>query len=308
MKIVRLSKYLVIFMLFLTVLTVGASFYFFHVAQVREEKTFINNSQRKPDNPLYQLDRDFDQLSVEKRQIVNRGYKQVAWFLPAKKKTNKTAIVVHGFANAKENMKPYAMLYYNLGYNVLMPDNEAHGQSQGNLIGYGWNDKDNLLAWTQLMIKENAESQISWFGLSMGAATVMMASGENVPSQVKTIIEDCGYSSLWDELAYQAKAMYNLPAFPILYEVSLISKIRAGFTYGEADSLKQLKKNKVPILFIHGDKDDFVPTKMVYQNYKATSAKKDLLIVKGAKHARSYQSNKTMYEKKVKEFLEKYSD
>lgn len=238
--------------------------------------------------------------------MTNQGLKQVAWYVPAAKKSNKTAIIVHGFANSKANMKAYAWMYHQMGYNVLMPDNMAHGQSQGSLIGYGWNDRLNVIKWTKLLAKDHPNDQITWFGLSMGAATVMMASGENVPKQVSAIVEDCGYSSVWDELKFQAKEMYHLPAFPILYEVSLLSKIRAGFSYKEASSVKQLGKNKIPMLFIHGSKDDFVPTSMVYDSYHATKGPKGLYIVKGAKHARSFQTKPKAYQEHIERFLRKY--
>lgn len=306
MKIVRISKYLLIIALMLTLTSVAASFYFFHVAQIREEKSFINTKKRTPEDPLYVKEKAFDALKVEKRVIHNRGKRQVAWYLPAAQKSQKTALVVHGFLNSKAGMKPYAMLFHELGYNVLIPDNEAHGQSQGNIIGYGWNDRENVIAWTKELVHENPNSRISYFGLSMGAATVMMASGEKLPKQVVNIIEDCGYSSVWEELKHQAKVMYHLPAFPLLYEVSAISKIRAGFTYKEASSVKQLQKNKLPVLFIHGDKDDFVPTKMVYDNYKATKGPKELVLIKGAKHAEAYKVNVQEYEEKIKAFLKKY--
>ncbi|MGI1740046.1 alpha/beta hydrolase [Streptococcus uberis] len=306
MKIVRLSKYLMLLFLVLSVISVGASFYFFHVAQIREEKSFINTKKRGKEDPLYDKEKAFDALKVEERVMYNRGKRQVAWYLPAAQKSHKTAVVVHGFLNSKAGMKPYAMLFHDLGYNVLIPDNEAHGQSQGQIIGYGWNDRENVIAWTKELIREDEASRISYFGLSMGAATVMMASGEKLPKQVVNIIEDCGYSSVWDELKYQAKAMYNLPAFPILYEVSAISKLRTGFTYKEASSVKQLQKNQLPVLFIHGDKDDFVPTRMVYDNYKATKGPKELLIIKGAKHAEAYKVNMKAYQEKIKDFLKKY--
>lgn len=205
-------------------------------------------------------------------------------------------------------MAAYGMLFHKLGYNVLMPDNRAHGASEGTLIGYGVTDKHDLIKWTNQLIKTNPKSEITYFGLSMGAATVMMASGQDLPKNVVNIIEDCGYSSVWDELTFQAKDMYNLPAFPLLYEVSAISKIRAGFAYGETDasSVKALAHNKLPVLFIHGDADDFVPTAMVDQNYAATKGPREKFIVKGAKHAKSLETDKAGYYAKVAAFLDKY--
>ena len=100
--------------------------------------------------------------------------------------------------------------------------------------------------------------------------------------------------------------MYNLPAFPILYEVSAISKIRAGFSYGQASSVNQLKNNTRPVLFIHGSDDTFVPTSMVYKNYQATQGEKELYIVKGAGHAKSFETDPQAYIEKISTFLKKY--
>ncbi|MFS1663281.1 alpha/beta hydrolase [Streptococcus sp. zg-JUN1979] len=286
--------------------TVLASFYFFHVAQVRGEKSFVGEGEVSKSSALYPYQEAFNQLTYETQTMENQGLKQEAWYVPAEKQTNKTVIVVHGFTSSKAYMKAYGYLFHKLGYNVLMPDNIAHGNSKGQLIGYGWNDRLNVLKWADILIRQNPSVEITLFGVSMGGATVMMASGEELPSQITTIIEDCGYTSVWDELAYQAKELYNLPAFPLLYEVSALSKIRAGFSYGEASSVKQLAKNKLPILFIHGEKDDFVPTEMVYDNYAATTAPKELYIAKGAGHAKSFESDPKTYEDKIALFLKKY--
>ena len=291
----------------LFVVSVGASFYFFHVAQIREEKSFINNNGHSKANPLYAYEQSFDQLTKETLWMTNQGLKQDAWYVPAETATNKTVIVVHGFTNDKEDMKPYAWMFHELGYNVLMPDNMSHGDSEGQIIGYGWDDRLNVVKWADLLVEQNSDSEITLFGVSMGAATVMMASGEeSLPDQVVNIIEDCGYSSVWDELKYQAKEMYNLPAFPILYEVSAISKIRAGFSYGQASSVNQLKNNTRPVLFIHGSDDTFVPTSMVYKNYQATQGEKELYIVKGAGHAKSFETDPQAYIEKNSTFLKKY--
>lgn len=309
MRKIRIRKHRVLLgiIALLFVVSVGASFYFFHVAQIREEKSFINNNGRSKGNPIYAYEQSFDQLTKETLWMTNQGLKQDAWYVPAETATNKTVIVVHGFTNDKEDMKPYAWMFHELGYNVLMPDNMSHGDSEGQIIGYGWNDRLNVIKWAEMLVEQNSDSEITLFGVSMGAATVMMASGEeSLPDQVVNIIEDCGYSSVWDELKYQAKEMYNLPAFPILYEVSAISKIRAGFSYGQASSVNQLKNNTRPVLFIHGSDDTFVPTSMVYKNYQATQGEKELYIVKGAGHAKSFETDSQAYIEKISTFLKKY--
>ena len=121
----------------------------------------------------------------------------------------------------------------------------------------------------------------------MGSATVLMASGEKLPDDVKCIISDCGFTSVLDELAHNLKQSHIPPAI-ILPTATLLSKKRIGYSFKEASTIEQVKKSKTPTLFIHGDQDDFVPTYMVYDLYNACAADKDLLIVEGAKHAQSY--------------------
>lgn len=303
-----LLKLCLFFIDLIVVVSIGASFYFFNVAQVREKKPFINGAATPKSSPIYQDEQDFIKLNKETLTLSNDNLKLKAWYVPAEKTTNKTVVVVHGFNSKKEEMTAYGMLFHKLGFNVLMPDNRAHGESEGKLIGYGVTDSHDIIQWTDKLIKINSNVDITYFGVSMGGATVMLASGQDLPKNVTHIIEDCGYSSVWDELSYQAKSMYHLPAFPILYEVSAISKLRAGFSYGssEASSVAALSHNKLPTLFIHGGDDHFVPTAMAYDNYAATKGPKMLWIVKHAKHAKSLATNKTGYYAKISEYFAKY--
>ena len=140
----------------------------------------------------------------------------------------------------------------------------------------------------------------------MGASTVMMTSGEELPPQVKLVIADCGYDTVKNELSYQLKEMFNLPAFPLIPLTSAYSKIKAGYSFNEASATERLKKNHLPILLIHGDKDTFVPTEFVYSLYDAANEPKELVIFEGADHAESFKSDKEKYKKTISEFLDKY--
>ena len=309
MRKIRIRKHRVLLgiIALLFVVSVGASFYFFHVAQIREEKSFINNNGRSKGTPIYAYEQSFDQLTKETLWMTNQGLKQDAWYVPAETATNKTVIVVHGFTNDKEDMKPYAWMFHELGYNVLMPDNMSHGDSEGQIIGYGWNDRLNVIKWAEMLVEQNSDSEITLFGVSMGAATVMMASGEeSLPDQVVNIIEDCGYSSVWDELKYQAKEMIESPSGSHSFMKYLpFQKFVQAFSYGQASSVNQLKNNTRPVLFIHGSDDTFVPTSMVYKNYQATQGEKELYIVKGAGHAKSFETDPQAYIETIFNFLEK---
>lgn len=209
--------------------------------------------------------------------------------------SNKWVIAVHGYTSEGINMSTYAKHYYDNGYNVLIPDLRAHGLSEGNYIGMGWDDRLDIISWINYILNENPNAEIILHGVSMGAATVLMTSGEEIPSNVKAIVADCGYTSVWDEFAYQLDDLFSLPEFPILNVSSMVAKIRAGYFLGEASSLEQVKNSKTPILYIHGDKDDFVPYYMMEELYNATSSEKEMLTIKGAEHAKASEIDPETY-------------
>ncbi|WP_312880252.1 alpha/beta hydrolase [Paenibacillus phytorum] len=182
--------------------------------------------------------------------------------LAADRSTDRTVILAHGYAGQAMQMGKLAQMYKDtLGFNVLIPDARGHGRSEGHYIGFGWPERKDYVQWIDKVIEHMGEqSKIVLHGVSMGGATVMMTSGEALPPNVKAIVEDCGYTTAKDQLAYQLKRMYRLPIFPLLHLTSLLTKLRAGYFFGEASALDQLQKSKTPMLFIHGDADLFVPT------------------------------------------------
>lgn len=233
-----------------------------------------------------------------------------AYFIPAKDGNKEKAVVIsHGYKGNGETMSSYAKMFYDLGFNVLLPDDRAHGQSAGRYISFGWLDRLDYQEWLKRVVNRlGNQVKIVLFGVSMGGATVEMMSGEKLPPQVKCIIADCGYSSIKDELAYLLKKQYHLPEYPIYPLVSTISRHRLGFYLGDVSSTEQLAKNKLPIFFIHGEKDDYVPSYMALENYQATKAPKDLWIVDNATHAESFWINPQDYRDHVVHFLKEYFD
>lgn len=217
--------------------------------------------------------------------------------------TDEWAIVLHGYRSNPDSVISIGMHFSEEGYNVLIPSMRASNESDGEYIGMGWLDKDDLKCWINLIIEQNKNAKIVLHGSSMGAATVLMASGDELPNNVKAIIEDSGYTSVWDIFASEAKARFNLPAFPILNMFELIANIRAKYDIKEASAVEQVKKSNVPILFIHGDADDFVPEYMCEKLYEIANCKKDKLIIHNAGHTESkYKEPKTYYNK-IFEFL-----
>ena len=222
--------------------------------------------------------------------------------------SDKWAIVVHGYTSNHENVQSIALNFYNQGYNVLTPDLRAHGNSEGKYIGMGWLDKDDIMLWINHIINRDINSQIVLYGESMGAATVMMVSGLEVPSNVKAIVEDCGYTSVQEMFEAQLYERFGLPPFPILNAAEIVTEVKAGYNFHEASALEAVKKSKTPILFTHGGNDGFVPTEMVYRLYEAANCEKDILVIDNADHGSAPDVDPETYYNKVFTFLDKYVD
>ena len=218
-------------------------------------------------------------------------------------KINNWVIVLHGYHSNPESLISVGMHFSEKGYNVLIPYMRATGESEGEYIGMGWLDKDDLKCWIDLIVKQNSNANIVLHGSSMGAATVLMASGDELPNKVKAIIEDSGYTSVWDIFASEAKARFNLPEFPVLNMFEIVANYRAKYDIKEASALEQVKKATVPILFIHGDSDDFVPEYMCEKLYESANCKKDKLIIHGAGHTESRYKEPDIYYNKIFDFL-----
>ncbi|GKQ43173.1 alpha/beta hydrolase [Companilactobacillus sp. RD055328] len=292
--------------LIIVAILTAASLYFYQLAFVPGDKSFLETEK------VTKADTEAKKWLKENKVVWNQtsatdNLKLVASYVPAKEKTKKTIVVAHGYMGKKEDLARQIKMFHDLGYNVLAPDDRAHGESEGNIIGYGWLDKDDYVKWIKKVIKQDGQdSQIALYGVSMGGSTVMMASGMNLPSQVKAIVEDCGYTSLKDELSYEAGNLYHIPPFPLVKTLSWVTQIKAGYDPYEASSVEQLKRNHLPMFFIHGGNDKFVPTEMVYRNYKATQGPKQIWVTKGVSHAKSFAKNPKLYENKVSKFLDKY--
>lgn len=222
--------------------------------------------------------------------------------------SDKWAIVVHGYRGSVRSMSNYAKHFYDEGYNVLMPHLRAHGESEGDYISMGWLDRIDMMGWINGIVNENPNAQIVLLGVSMGAATVMMTTGENLPNNVKVAISDCGYSSVIDQFSHILNHYLLSRSFPILDASNYFSKTKFGFDLYDASAVKQLGKSITPTLFIHGSADEFVPYFMLDKVYNAATnlvdgISKDKLIVEGAEHAMSASIAPESYWNKVLNFI-----
>lgn len=211
----------------------------------------------------------------------------------------KVVICFHGYTS--EGMKDYSALsgyYLKHGFAMLLVDERAHGQSEGSYIGFGCLDRMDAKLWINWVMKHCGEGvQILLHGTSMGAATVLMTSGLKLPDQVKGIVSDCGFTSPKEVFTHVLHSMYHLPAFPLIQITDIVNRKLAGYGMDECNAAREVKKAKVPVLFIHGDADTFVPCSMCDKIYNNCASRKWKLIVKGAAHAESYYKDTQAYEK-----------
>lgn len=311
MKKRRIIKILCGLMVVLALGYVGMSAYFFHTAQVRAKKSFVSGGRLKSTDRLYPQQQAW--LALDKKPVelkTKDGLLLKGEYVPAARPTKKIAIVIHGFAVDHNANITYAQLMHQQGYNVLLADNRAAGRSQGRYIGFGYLEAKDYLAWIKQLIQQHGtDSEIVVYGTSLGGATTMLLSGMQPPKQVKAYIEDCGYNDVREELYYEANGMYHLPMWltrPMVETLSFYSNWLAGYHYGQAKPTTALKHNRRPMLFIHGDEDKFVPTRMIHDVYSASRGPKEQYIAKGAGHMDAYQVDPSKYETVVGNFLQKY--
>lgn len=282
----------------------------YRIAIARNNKKFMGNNGEAAGviNEKDNLACWYEKNNIQEIDIISfDGLKLHASYLASRTPTDNTVILAHGYSSKGRNMISYARFYYDiLGFNVLMPDARGHGLSEGNYMGFGWHDRLDYLKWIDMIIQNNKNSRIILHGVSMGAATVLMASGENLPANVKAIISDCAFTSAKPQIAFQMRQLYHVPKFPLLWTGSLVTKLVAGYFFGEASTVKQVAKSKTPTLFIHGRKDHFVPFYMLDELYDACASEKEKYIVDKARHGTAYRDDKTNYEQKVKSFIDKY--
>lgn len=218
----------------------------------------------------------FDGLRLTGHLYIRRGAKR-------------TVLMMHGFRSSwKHDFSGAARDLYESGCNLLLAEQRAHGSSEGKYISYGVLERFDCLEWLRFISRRFGELPCYADGISMGATTVLMASGLQLPGNVKGIIADCGFTSPKSIISSVFSRHSSLPAWLIIPPVSLFSRFRAGFGFSDYSTLSAMRANTTPVFFAHGDADDFVPLEMTLENYRACRAMKRLLVSPGASHGTSY--------------------
>ena len=254
----------------------------------------LYNSASKEDITL----KSFDGLNLNSTLIMNENPK------------NKFIVLVHGVSICYVGSLKYFDIFYKNGFNVLIVNQRRHGKSEGKYSTYGFYEKYDVNMWIEyLKSRFGNDIILGLHGESMGAGTVM----ETIPlnDSIKFVIEDCGYSNFHELIGFQITHAYKNRLVRKILRPSLIfanffMKTKAKFSMKKIVPIDIVSSTSLPMMFIHGKEDYFVPWYMAVDLYKAkTKGYKELYLVEGAKHAEALEVNKILYEKKIMTFIEK---
>lgn len=271
------------------------------VAYVEPPREKMNTIDRQ----RYDARKKLEAMPSERWQMTAEdGTQLVAHYLPVENAV-RTVVLFHGWRSTwARDFGMHAETLRRLGANLLFVEQRSHGESEGKFIGFGAVEQYDCLRWlSYFREKKNDGLPVYLFGVSMGAATVLMASDKLEKGSVRGIIADSGFTS---PAAIVEKVMQQKHAWAPHFFTSLLNlwtTSRAHFSMTKNSALLSMKNNTTPILFIHGKKDDFVPIEMTMENYAACSAEKSLLLVDGAPHAKAFIVAPETYEKKIQEFF-----
>nr|WP_206764273.1 alpha/beta hydrolase [Clostridium perfringens] len=254
----------------------------------------LYNSASKEDITL----KSFDGLNLTSTLIMNEN------------PINKFIVLVHGVSICYVGSLKYFDIFYKNGFNVLIVNQRRHGKSEGKYSTYGFYEKYDVNMWIEyLKSRFGNDIILGLHGESMGAGTVM----ETIPlnDSIKFVIEDCGYSNFHELIGFQITHAYKNRLVRKILSPSLIfanffMKTKAKFSMKKIVPIDIVSSTSLPMMFIHGKEDYFVPWYMALDLYKAkTKGYKELYLVEGAKHAEALEVNKILYEKKIMTFIEK---
>ena len=261
------------------------------------------------------------QLNIEGRKFMDENLKEEDLYVesfdkvklhgyyyknPKFPESKKYFIGFHGFKSGpRDEYAPYIKDYLDLGFNIVLIDERAHHKSEGKYITMGYKEKYDVVSWTKYLVEHfGSDIKILVQGVSMGAASVTLASALDLPEQVIGIISDCAYVSPEEELKFQMKKFNpKTPSGMIMPIAKAFMHVTAGINFKKANGLEAVKHSKKPILFVHGKLDQMVPYHFSEELYAACTSEKKLVIVDYANHGESYGRNQEAYIKNVKEFF-----
>lgn len=219
-----------------------------------------------------------------------------------------TLIAFHGYrSSAIRDFSCAVKMYLDMGVNVLLVDQRSHGDSEGRLITFGVKERFDVLTWVNFVLEHyGSDTSIFLDGLSMGSSTVMMSAALPLPSNVKGLIADCGYTTPAEIIGRVAEKNFHIKGALAARVLSMLCRLIGGFSLYEASAPKALASSLLPILLVHGKADDFVPPEMSITNYEAAKGPKQLCLVENAGHGCGFLYDRTGIEQALLTFINTY--
>lgn len=213
-------------------------------------------------------------------------------------------LLLHGYRGTSErDLCGAVQRCFRLGHSAFIVDHRASGESEGNIISFGINESKDCLSWIDYILSNiGSDRKIILAGISMGASTVMIAAGYDLPDNVIGVVADCGFTSAKDIIKKVVRDL-KLPANIVYPFIKLGAKIFGRFDLDSVSSIEAIKKCKIPVIFFHGKTDDFVPSYMSEQNYEACISKKQLVLTENTGHGLCYIIEPDLYIKSLDEFF-----
>ena len=272
------------------------------------EKNYVSspaiNAERE------QIEREKDKQFIEQiepEQLLmtsDDGLKLAGYVFEQPTQTNEWVFAVHGYTGSVRQMTRWNRQLYELGYNIFAPDLRGHGNSEGSYYGMGWLDQKDIQNWIQLLLQRDPDASITLYGVSMGASAVLNIAAD-APSQVRAVIADSGFTSVHSIFETQLHNVLHLPSFPIMNAANTVSKWRIGLDFKESSTVKRVSEIKIPVLYIHGGQDTFVPVENAHELAAATKVPYELWIVDEANHGEAVKIAPDMYREKIDTFIKR---
>ncbi|MBQ8183918.1 MAG: alpha/beta hydrolase [Clostridia bacterium] len=213
-------------------------------------------------------------------------------------------IICHSMTANARDMAVFAHHFFDLGFNVLLPESRGFGESEYEKTTFGYRERYDIADWVNMIVEEDADSAIFLYGMGLGGSTVLMASSLEMPDNVKGIISDSAYANLHDLFKENAKEMYKLPSFPLVSIASTYNGIVNDWKFKDVDVIEQVRKSAFPILFIHGGDDRIVPVEHSNDMYEACTVEgSDHLHISGASHCGAMSRKTEKYWMNVDSFI-----
>ena len=305
-------EFFIIILAAVIVVFLGVLFYYFNIAFVKMDK-----------GNLADLDHIENAILADYREIVQGGMDYInnqphEWVETKSfdglklmgryydNNCDKTMLLFHGYRSlSARDFSCAVKMYSDMGFNVLLVDQRAHGKSQGKLITFGVKESRDVLSWVNFLNKNYGEKNLALGGMSMGATTVLLAAGLDLPKNVKCIVADCGFTSPKEIIKLVAKRNFKVNADYFLPFLNLYCLIFGHFSILKASTVDSVKKSNLPILFIHGKNDGFVPCDMSQTAYDAIKERAEIVLIDEADHGMAFLVDTKTVHSKLEDFLKR---